>query len=225
MANIKLMVEGGKASTTPAMTQTVGPLKMDMQKMISDINEKTATYKGLQVPVELKIDEKDKTYVIIVKSPPTSELIKSKLKLAKGSGEPEKKKFGNISVEQLISIAQMKMESLFTTDLKSAIKSVAGTCNSMGVLVEGMTSNEFNKKMNEGKFDDIINNLKIEASPEKLKELNEQLVNIQTELDKVFAKKKKDKDALAPKVAAVEKKEGEGAKVEDKKEKSKEGKK
>lgn len=206
------MVEGGKASTSPAMAQTVGPLKMDMQKILADINDKTKTFQGLKVPVELKINEKDKTYDITVKSPPASELIKNKLNLAKGSGEPEKKKSGNISIEQLIAVAQMKKESLFTTDLRSAIKSVAGTCNSMGVLVEGMTSTDFNKKMDDGVFDDAINNVKIEVSPEKLNELKEQLSEVQVGLDRAFAKKKSKEAEVAPK--AEEKKEG----IEEKKE-------
>ena len=131
------MIEGGKASTTPAMAQTLGPLKMDMQGIIKDINDKTGTYKGLKVPIELDVNEKDKTYEITVKSPPAAELIKNELGIKKGSGEPEKKKAGNISIEQLLNVAKMKSESLFTTDIRAAIRAIAGTCNSLGVLCEG----------------------------------------------------------------------------------------
>lgn len=190
MVKIKLMIEGGKASTTPAMAQTLGPLKMDMQGIIKDINDKTGTYKGLKVPIELDVDEKDKTYEITVKSPPAAELIKNELGIKKGSGEPEKKKVGNISIEQLSKVAKMKSESLFTTDLTAAIRAVAGTCNSLGVLCEGVVSHEFNQLLNEGKFDDVINSGNIDLDPEKAKVLKTQLEEFQAGLDKAFAKKK-----------------------------------
>jgi len=190
MVKIKLMVEGGKASTTPAMAQTLGPLKMDMQGILKDVNEKTMTYKGLKVPVELDVDEKEKTYTITVKSPPAAELIKNEIGVKVGSGEPEKKKVGNISVEQLIKVAKMKMESLFSEDLRASMRAVAGTCNSVGVLIEGNVSSKFNELLEEGKYDSIIDSDNPEVSAEKLKELKTQLEEIQTGLDKTFAKKK-----------------------------------
>jgi large subunit ribosomal protein L11 len=230
MVKISLMIEGGKASTSPAMAQTLGPLKMDMNKILEDINEKTSSYAGLKVPVELDVNEKDKTYTITIKSPPAAELIKSELKLKKGSGEPEKKKAGNISVEQIIKIAKMKMESLFTTDLRASMKSMAGTCNSLGVLIEGNVSAEFNKLLAEGKYDDLIKS-ESEVSPEKVEELNAQLVQVQEELDKKFAKKqKKDKEKKEEKKEEVKegeekKEEANGEKKEEKKEDKKEEKK
>ncbi|MBT3261948.1 50S ribosomal protein L11 [Candidatus Woesearchaeota archaeon] len=199
MIKIKLMIEGGKASTTPAMAQTLGPLKMDMQGILKDVNEKTMTYKGLKVPVELDVDEKAKTYTITVKSPPASELIKNEIGIKTGSGEPEKKKVGNISVEQLIKVAKMKMESLFSVDLRASMRAVAGTCNSVGVLIEGNISSKFNELLAEGKYNSIIDSDNPEASAEKLKELKTQLEEVQAGLDKTFAKKQgkaeKEKEA------------------------------
>lgn len=222
------MVEGGKASTSPAMAQTLGPLKMDMQGILKDINDKTETYKGLKVPVELDVNEKDKTYEITVKSPPAAELIKSELKIQKGSGEPEKKKVGNISIEQLLKVAKMKSESLFTTDIKAAIKAVAGTCNSLGVLVEGVNSHAFNELLEKGKFDDTIKSGNTELGPEKAKALKEQLDAVQLEMDKAFAKKKaKGAKEEKPPGEAAPTTEGEAteAKTEDKAEEKKEDKK
>ncbi len=199
MVKIKLMIEGGKASTTPAMAQTLGPLKMDMQGILKDVNEKTLIYKGLKVPVELDVNEKEKTYTLTVKSPPASELIKNEIGIKVGGGEPEKKKVGNISVEQLIKVAKMKMESLFSEDLRASMRAVAGTCNSVGVLIEGNISSKFNELLAEGKYDSIIDSDNPEVSAEKLKELKTQLEEIQVELDKTFAKKKgkaeKEKEA------------------------------
>ena len=212
------MVEGGKSSTTPAMAQTLGPLKMDMQGILKDINEKTSTYQGLKVPVELNVVEKDKTYEIIVKSPPASELIKSELKIPKGSSEPEKKKVANISVEQLIKVAKMKMESLFTENLRSSMSAIAGTCNSLGVLIEGNDSRTFNKLLNEGKYDEVIKSGKTETDSEKIAELKSQLAEIQEELDKKFAKKREEKEMEEKETEKAEvAKEGEAAEGEEKK--------
>jgi len=210
------MAEGGKATTTPSMAQTLGPLKMDMKVLLNDINEKTSNFKGMQVPVELNINEKDKSYEITVKSPPASELIRNSLKLDKGSGEPEKRKVANISVEQVILIAKMKMEGLFTTNLKASIKTIAGTCNSMGVLIEGNDSKTFNQLLDEGKYDAIINSDKLDVTTEKTDELKNQLSKIQMELDKQFAKKAKAKEAEKP----TETKETTEAKPEEKKDAS-----
>jgi large subunit ribosomal protein L11 len=220
MAKIKLIVDGGKASTTPAMAQTLGPLKMDMKKMIEDINSKTSSFNGLKVPVELDVNEKEKTYEITVKSPAAAELIKNELKIKKGSGTPEKVKAGNISVEQLIKVAKMKQESLLTHDLKSAMKGVAGTCNSLGVLIEGNISSKFNVLLAEGKYDSLIESC-AEVSEEKLKELESQLEVVQEELTKQFAKKKKkdkvDKEEGEEKAEENEKETEEEKKEEEKK--------
>jgi large subunit ribosomal protein L11 len=219
MVKIKLMIEGGKASTTPAMAQTLGPLKMDMQGILKDVNEKTMTYKGLKVPVELDVNEKEKTYDITVKSPPASELIKNEIGIKTGSGEPEKKKVGNISVEQLIKVAKMKMESLFSEDLRASMRAVAGTCNSVGVLIEGNISSKFNELLAEGKYDNIIDLENPEVSAEKLKELKTQLGEIQVELDKSFAKKQgkaeKEKEAKPEEIKEEVKEEGAEEKKEE----------
>ncbi len=203
MAKIKLMVEGGKAATTPAMAQTLGPLKIDLKKMLNDINEKTSTFKGMQVPVELNINEKDKSYTIFIKSPPAAELIKNSTKAEKGSGEPERRKVANISVEQLILIAKMKMENLFTNDLKASIKTIAGTCNSMGVLIEGNDSKTFNQLLEDGEYDGIIKSGETEVRIEKIDQLKEQLQAKQSELDKIFAKKAKAAEELKAEMVAA----------------------
>jgi len=197
------MVEGGKASTSPQLAQTLGPLKMDMKQVLGDINTKTSVYQGLKVPVELNINEKDKSYTIFIKSPPAAELIKNSMKVETGSGEPEKKKIGNISIEQLMGIAKMKMESLFTHDLKASIKTVAGTCNSIGILIEGNDSRTFNQLLGEGKYDAAIKSGNTEVSPERLEELKEELKVKQVELDKIFAKKAKAAEELKAEIAAA----------------------
>ena len=78
----------------------------------------------------------DRTFTFITKQPPASELIKEKAKIQAGSGEPNKNKVGKITKAQLREIAQIKMADLNTTDIESAMNSLAGTARSMGVTVE-----------------------------------------------------------------------------------------
>jgi large subunit ribosomal protein L11 len=217
MAKIKLIVEGGKASTTPAMAQTLGPLKMDMSKIISDINEKTASFKGVKVPVEVDVNEKEKTYEITVKSPPTSELIKKELGIKLGSGTPDKKKIANMAIKQLINVTNVKSAGMFVNNLRSALKAVAGSCNSLGVLIEGQESSEFNKSLEAGKYDEEINSEKTEVSDDKIKELKVQLDLIQIELNKKFAKKKGKGEEKVDKKEGKEEETKEEVKEEPKK--------
>jgi hypothetical protein len=158
---------------------------------------------------------------ITVGSPPMSELIKKELKLEKGSGTPNKEKVGNVAVEQLISIAKMKRDGLFDRTLKAAVKTVAGTCNSLGLLVEGKTSDEFNKDLEAGKYDKELEAEKTEVSPEKHKKLQDELGAIQDVLKKEaeIAKAAEEAKAKEKEKAAEEVKEGEGK--EEKKEEGK----
>jgi len=172
MPQIKLLVEGGQMAPTPALSQKLGPIGINVGQVISKVNTATADFKGLKVPVELNVDVKTKTFDVKVFSPPTSELIKKELGLQKGSGEQKKVQIGNISIEQAIYVAKTKMQNLLCRDLKSAVKSVVGTCVSLGVLVESKIASEVGNEIDEGKYDKEIKSEKVETSPEKRKELD-----------------------------------------------------
>lgn len=199
MGKIKFIVDGGKASTTPVMAQTLGPMGINLQQVVANINEKTRSFQGIKVPVEINVNEKDKSYEIKVGSPPTTELIKKELKLEKGSGSPDKIKSSNISIEHVIKIAKMKMDGMFDNTLKTAVKTVAGTCNSLGILIENKTSQEFNKDLEAGMYDREIKEEKTEPSAEKITRLKQDLVVIQEKLTKELQKKQlaleKEKEA------------------------------
>ncbi len=198
MAKIQLIVEGGKASPTPQVAQTLGPMKINISEVMTKINEATKDFKGIKVPVNLLVNEKTKDYTIAVGSPPTSELIKKELGLETGSGAPNKNKVGNIAVEQLIKIAKMKMTSTLEKKLVNAVKTVAGSCNSLGILCEGKESADFNRDLGNGKYDKELQAEKTDVSPDKLKQLKEQLVVIQEELNKKFAAAAAEAAAAAP---------------------------
>jgi large subunit ribosomal protein L11 len=94
---------------------------------------------GVLIPVVITIFT-DKTFTFVTKTPPAAVLIRKALGLEKGSGEPNKTKVGQLTREQLRSIAQAKMPDLTAKDIEAAMKIIAGTARSMGVTVEGASS-------------------------------------------------------------------------------------
>ena len=223
---IDLMIEGGQAKAGAAIAQPLAGKQMNIQEIITRINEKTASFKGMKVPVKLNIEE-DKTYTISIGTPPISELIKKEIGIENVSGTPNKNKDGNLAIEQVIKLAMMKQDSLLFNDFKSAVKIVAGSCNSLGVLIEGKSSVEINQEIDSGKYSSLINNQVTQVSPEKLKTLAQQLKETQERIKKEIEKaeaEKKAEEAKAKKLvaeaekvveeAAVEKKEGEEEKTE-----------
>jgi len=168
---VKLIVEGGDMKPGPAVAQQLGPMGINLGKVISDVNSKTAGFKGTKVPVEVEVDPKTKSFAIKVFSPPVSELIKKELGLEKGSGEALKMKAGNIALEQIIKIAKTKMSGLLAKDLKAAVKLVVGTCVSLGVLIDNKEAKDIEKDIDAGKYDKEIKNEITEVSAEKKKDL------------------------------------------------------
>lgn len=211
---IEMMVEGGKAVAGPEIGQKLGPLKIPIPNVLKLVNEKTAAFKGVKVPVKLIIDTETKDFTVEVGTPPVSELIKKELGLEKGSATANKLKVANAGIEHLIKIAKMKMDSMFTDSLKAAVKTIAGSCNSLGVLVEGKLSTDFNKDLEAGKFDKELKEEITTVTPEKTAVLKQQLEAVQEELKKIaekLAAEEAAKAAAAGKPVEAEVKEGEVA--------------
>ncbi len=199
MPKIKLIVEGGSMKPGPAVAQQLGPMGINLGKVIEDVNRSTANFKGTKVPVELDVDPKTRTYKIEIFSPPMAELIKKELQLEKASGEAGKTIVGNIAFETIIKIAKTKLPNLLAKDLRAAVKLTVGTCVSLGVLIDSKSPIEINKEIQEGKFDILIKEEKTEPSEEKLKELAKVFAEIKTQQEK---KKKALEEAKAAEEAA-----------------------
>jgi len=199
---VELIVEGGKAGVTPAMGQQFGPMGVNIQAILASINKKTADFKGMKVPIKILVDVDTKDFELEIGTPPVSELIKKEIGLEKGSGSQDLNKIGNLAIEQIIKIARMKKESMLVNNTKSAIKNIVGTCNSMGVLVEGDEAKKIVEKINQGIFDKEINLEKIEVSNEKKQLLKQQL-------DEVLAKIKAEQEKLEAAKKAKEEEAGE----------------
>lgn len=223
MVKINLLIDGGNMKPGPAVAQQLGPMGINMGKVISDVNEATKEFKGMKVPVELDVDEKTKDFTIHTSSPPTSELLKKELNLEKGSDKHEEVKVGNASIEDVIKIAKIKLPNMLERDLKAAVKSVLGTCTSVGVLVENESPSDLTQSVNEGKFDSEINEGKTETDPEKRQKLKEFFLEIKSAQDEKAAVKAKEAEAAeaakTEKAAAEKPAEGEApaAPTEEKK--------
>ncbi len=145
------LVEGGKATSGPPFGPVLGPLGVNVAKIIEDINKQTEAYSGIKVPVKIVIDQATKNYRIEIGSPPTSALILKELGIQKGA-KTKDEVVGDITIEQLKKVASAKDQKLYGNSLKEKIKQVAGTCKSMNITVEGMPAREAIAKIESGEL-------------------------------------------------------------------------
>jgi len=205
---IKLLIDGGDMKPGPAVAQQLGPMGVNMGKVISDVNQATQEFKGMKVPVELDIDEKTKEFTVHTSSPPTSELLKKELGLEKGSHDHKEIKMGNASIEDVIKITKIKYSNMLERDFKRAVKSVLGTCASIGILVENTSPNELIKEVENGKFDKEINEQLTETSPEKRQKLDDYFAEIKSAQDEKIEEAKKAAEEAEKKAEEDAAKEG-----------------
>ena len=133
---IKLQVPAGKANPSPPIGPALGQHGVNIMEFCKAFNAQTQGEDTI-IPVVITV-YKDRSFTFITKTPPVPVLIKKALKLNKGSATPNKDKVGTLNKSQLEEIAKLKMPDLNCYNLESAIKSVAGTARSMGVLTEGL---------------------------------------------------------------------------------------
>lgn len=214
---VKLLVEGGEMKPGPALSQKLGPLGINVSQVMQRVNEATKDFKGLKVPVELDIDASTREFEVEVFSPPVSELLKKELGVEKGSGVQKKLYVGNMSIEQIISISKTKLPNLLSRDLKSAVKTIVGTCVSLGILVESKSALEVEQEIDKGKYDKEISEERTETSPEKREELDKYFEIVKDEQEQVIKREEAEKEAESEKTEE----EGEEEPEEESEEKEK----
>ena len=133
-AQIKLYVSAGLANPAPPVGPALGQHGVNIMQFCKSFNDKTKGREGLTLPVVISVYE-DRTFDFIIKSPPTSTLIKRACNLAKASGTAGKERIAGITPKQVEEIAKLKLVDLNTLDIKKAIKLVEGTARSMGISV------------------------------------------------------------------------------------------
>jgi large subunit ribosomal protein L11 len=135
-AQIKLHVPAAQANPAPPVGPALGQHGVNIMQFCKQFNEQTKGKDGLILPVVISVYE-DKSFTFIIKSPPSSVLLKRAANLAKASGTSGKEVIGKVTRKQIEEIAKLKAKDLNTTELDKAIKVIEGTARSMGIAIEG----------------------------------------------------------------------------------------
>ena len=133
---IKLQIPAGKANPAPPVGPALGQHGVNIMEFCKAFNAKTQEQMGKIIPVEITVYA-DRTFTFITKTPPAPSLILEAAGINKGSGEPNREIVGSITSAQVQEIAEIKMPDLNASDIDSAMRMVAGTARSMGIVVEG----------------------------------------------------------------------------------------
>lgn len=136
IANVKLQIPAGQANPSPPVGPALGQHGVNIMEFCKAFNAKTQDQGGLIIPVELTVYA-DRSFSFITKTPPAAVLLKKKAKIDKGSGTPNTEKVGTVKMSDLVDIAETKMEDLNAHTVEQAVKIIAGTARSMGIVVEG----------------------------------------------------------------------------------------
>lgn len=135
-AVIKLQIKGGAANPSPPVGPALGAKGVNIMEFCKQFNARTQDKAGKVCPVLITVYT-DKSFDFVVKTPPAAVLIMEAAKIQKGSPESNRKKVGSITWEQVRKIAEEKMPDLNCYTIESAMKMIAGTARSIGVVVEG----------------------------------------------------------------------------------------
>lgn len=137
-AYIKLQVKAGEANPSPPIGPALGQRGVNIMEFCKAFNAKTADVeKGMPLPVVITVYS-DRSFTYITKTPPATFLLKKALGLKGGSSNPNTKKIGTVTRQQLENIAKAKMEDLTAANLDAAVRTIAGSATSMGLVVEGL---------------------------------------------------------------------------------------
>lgn len=136
---IKLQLPAGQATPAPPVGPALGQHGVNIMEFCQAYNAQTKDQAGMVIPVEITIYV-DRSFSFITKTPPASVLLLQAAKAAKGSGEPNREKVGEVTDSQLREIARLKMPDLNTGDEEAAMRMIAGTARSMGIVTQGQGS-------------------------------------------------------------------------------------
>jgi len=132
VGEIKLQIPAGAANPAPPVGPALGQHGVNIMAFCKDFNSKTKGQEGFIIPVVITVYA-DRSFTFVTKTPPASDLLKKAAGLAKGSGEPNKNKVGQVTKKQIEEIAKTKLPDLNTKSLESAAKIIAGSARSMGL--------------------------------------------------------------------------------------------
>ncbi len=134
-AVVKIHIQGGKANPAPPVGTALGPHGINLMQFCKEYNARTSNQVGQIIPAEVTVYQ-DGSFSFLLKTPPTSELLKKAADIESGSAVPNRDKVGTVYENQIREIAEIKMKDLNAMDVDAAMKIIAGTARSMGIIVE-----------------------------------------------------------------------------------------
>ena len=132
---VKLQLPAGKATPAPPVGPALGSYGINIMAFVKEYNEKTSSQAGSVIPVEITVYS-DRSFTIVLKTPPAADLLRKAAGVDKGSGIPNRTKVGSITRGQLRKLAEQKMSDLNAIDIAGAEKILAGTARSMGITIK-----------------------------------------------------------------------------------------
>ncbi len=151
---VSALVTGGKASAGPPLGPALGPLGINIVEVIDSINKKTKDFVGMKVPITVNIELDTKKWDVGVGIPSTASLILKESGISKGTSNNKEKWVANISLDNIIKISKIKINSSYSNSLKCVTKEVLGTCLSAGIKVNGKTPKDIISEINSSKWEE-----------------------------------------------------------------------
>lgn len=153
---VKALVTGGSTSGGPPIGPAVGPTGINIKDVVDSVNEKTMIFKGLTVPVRIECDPETKEFEIFVETPSTASLLLKEAGVEKGTEDVAEKKIADMKLEQIVTVAQAKVDKLLDKTFKNAVKTVLGTALSVGLTVEGEDPRVIQQRIDNGEYNEIL---------------------------------------------------------------------
>lgn len=153
---VEVVIEGGKATAAPPLGPALGPLKINIGKVVAEINEKTKPLAGMQVPVKVTVDTETKEFTISIGTPPASALLKKAAGIKKAATNAQTDVAANLPMAEIITIAKTKADRLLGKNLKMKCKEIVGTAMSMGINIDGKRPVQVLKDIDAGQYDAVF---------------------------------------------------------------------
>ncbi len=131
---VKLQLPAGKATPAPPVGPALGSYGINIMAFVKEYNEKTSSQAGSVIPAEITIFS-DRSFTLVLKTPPAADLLRKAAGVPKGSGTPNRSTVGTITKAQLRKLAEQKMSDVNAIDIEGAEKIMAGTARSMGIKI------------------------------------------------------------------------------------------
>ena len=153
---VSALVTGGQANAGPPLGPSLGPLGVNILQIVTAINDKTKDFEGMKVPVTVSVDKGTKQWTVEVGIPSAAALILKEAGLQKGSGTSGATWVGTISIDSIVKVAKLKIDSSYAQDIKAATKEIVGTCLPLGIKIDGKNPKEITAEINAGKWDEKL---------------------------------------------------------------------